>query len=94
MIAIKKLHPRRFDWYYNKDTRVLLIGLYYFTVGLDFGLKRSNWYRHFFRRCLVCDKPLTVLHRNQRVYFHKECRTEGRELARAKAELKQYEKVV
>jgi len=81
MIRIRKLYPRRFAWFWNKDTRVLLIGLYWIAVGFDFGLKKSAWYRHFFRSCPVCGKELPVNHRMQVVKYHGECRREGRRMA-------------
>ena len=81
-VNIKKLYPRKLAWFWNKDTRVLLIGLYVFTIGIDFGLKDSNWARHFFRDCPVCHKSLKVQSRSQRVFFHKECRKQGRKLMR------------
>lgn len=81
-IRIKKLYPRNFAWLWNRDTRVLLIGLYWIVVGVDFGLKGSVWYKHFFRMCVACGKPLNVNHRLQVVMFHKECRTEGRRILR------------
>lgn len=84
MIRIKKLYPRRFAWLYNPDTKVLLIGLYWFTIGIDFGLKNSRWYKHFFRSCPVCKEPLNVLSFYQIVKFHKRCRKEGRRLERLK----------
>lgn len=80
MIRIKKLYPRRFAWLWNKDTLVLLIGLYYFAIGVDFGLKNSPWMRHFNKSCPVCKEPLIVNSRKQVVYFHGECRTKGRQM--------------
>jgi hypothetical protein len=82
MIKIQKLYPRRFAISWNKDTRVLLIGLYFIVIGIDLGMKKSDWYNHFFRRCPVCGNQLRVNNRNQLVYFHKECRTEGRKMLR------------
>ncbi len=81
-ISIKKLHPKRFAIFWNRDARVLLIGLYFYTVGIDFGLKESNWYKHFFKTCQVCGKELPVRHRLQLIRFHKECRRQGRRLIR------------
>lgn len=82
MIRIRRLVPHQFKWYWHRDAKVLLVGLWWFTIGLDFGLKKSRWYRHFFRDCPVCEKPLNVLHRFQVVKWHKECRREGRRMER------------
>lgn len=86
-IKIRKLYPRMFAWRWSSDTRVLLIGLYWFTVGVDFGLKKSSWYNHFFRRCPVCNGELNVNHRMQVVKYHRRCRTEGRRMEMAKIKL-------
>ena len=88
MIKIKKLYPHKFAWYWNGDARVLLIGVYYFTIGLDFGLRQSNWYKHFFKRtCPVCKLPLNPTSRDQIIKFHRPCRTMGRKIERAAAKL-------
>ncbi len=80
-ISFKWMRPRRFGWLWSSDTRVLLVGLYFFAVGLDFGMRRSAWYRHFFgRRCPACGKALLPHDRNMRYFFHGECRTEGRKI--------------
>lgn len=82
MIKIERLTPRKFAWYWNKDSKVLLIGLYWFTVGVDLGITHSNFYKHFMRNCPVCGNPLNVDHRLQVVRFHRQCRTEGRAMMR------------
>ena len=78
MISIKSLYPRKIAWFWNKDARVLLIGLYFFTIGIDFGLKRSAFYKHFYHGCGYCKKDVNVPHRLTIVKWHAECRTAGR----------------
>ena len=80
MISIKRLYPKKFAYFWNKDARVLLVGLYYFVVGIDFGLTKSNFYKHFYRNCIVCKKPLIINHRLTTVKWHKDCRKEGRRI--------------
>ena len=77
-IQLGWLTPHRFGWAWDGDTRVLLIGLYFVTLGIDFGLTESDWYNHFYRKCPVCYKPLNVNSRSQIVQSHKECRTARR----------------
>lgn len=93
-INIKTLRPHQFAWNWRKDQRVLLIGLYFWAVGFDFGLKRSAWYKHFSKKCDYCYQQLTIISRQQVVSFHKNCRTAGRRelIKKYRAERKNYGK--
>ncbi len=85
-IHIEKLRPRKFAWVWNGDTRILLVGLYWFVIGIDFGLKGSPWFKHWYgKTCPVCKESLRPNNRTQILKYHGACRTEGRKMARAKA---------
>lgn len=81
-INVKWLRPRTFAWNWRADQNILLVGLWFVAVGFDLGLTKSGWYKHFNRKCLNCGQPLKPVSRIQRVYFHRQCRTEGRKKLR------------
>jgi len=95
LIKFKWLKPREFGLIWQKKTRMFYIGLYYFVIRLDFGKKwRAKQISdirvkeiekvktHFGKYCPVCKDPLRPNSVDQIVYFHGECRTEGRKMVR------------
>ena len=95
MINIQVLRPRAFAWQWRGDQRVLLVGLWFFAVGFDLGLRRSAWFKHFSQECRYCHHPLNVNARFQAVKWHGRCRRDGRrseflEMKREKARVKAY----
>ncbi len=89
LIRVAILNPRRISAKWDSDTRILLMGFYWVTVGVDFGITGSAWFKHFYRMCPVCHKPLNPNDRGQVIYFHGPCRTEGRRMERRKLKLSQ-----
>lgn len=89
-VKVAKLRPHTFAWDWRKDQRILLIGAWFFAIGFDFGLEKSDWYKHFNGMCIVCKKPLKPNTRLQRKFFHGECRKEGRRLMTARRKAEQF----
>ena len=78
IVNFQKLRPRAWAWAWLGDQRTLLVGAWFFAVGIDLGLKRSAWYRHFSQRCGHCGGAMVINSRRQRVLWHGACRTQGR----------------
>lgn len=89
-IKFGSLYPHRFAWDWNADQRILLVGLWFVVMGVDFGLATSPWMKHFNAICQNpdCGLQLNANSRLQIVRFHKDCRTDGRAFLRKQEKMK------
>lgn len=81
-IQIAGMNPHRFGFKWFPAVRVALIGLWFWVLAIDLGMKKSAYTKHYEKLCLVCKKPLNPNSFRQDVFFHKECRKLGRKLMR------------
>lgn len=86
-MQIVRLRPHEVRVIWDKKTRCLYFGLWFWAIKLDFGINyrkrqmleaihnaRNEFKDYFNKSCLVCKKPLEVRNYGQVVKYHKQCR--------------------
>lgn len=59
-VIVKRLNPKSFGLKYNKESKILVIGLYYFAIAIAFG---SYYFKNIVKKSL--DRRLDVLRQNR-----------------------------